>query len=46
MVAENPKDHSAILQLGRIALLSNRLGEAEKWLEKAKTLQPDDTTPR
>ena len=43
IVAQNPKDHSAILRLGRIALLSNRLDEAQKWLEKAKTLQPDDT---
>ena len=43
IVAQNPKEHSAILQLGRIALLSNRLDEAQKWLEKAKTLQPDDT---
>ena len=43
IVAQNPKDHSAILQLGRIALVSNRLDEAQKWLEKAKTLQPDDT---
>jgi tetratricopeptide (TPR) repeat protein len=40
--AQNPKDHSAALQLGRIALLSNRLDEAQKWLEKAKTLHPDD----
>ena len=43
IVAQNPKDHSAILQLGRIALLSNRLDEAQKWLEKALVLQPDDT---
>jgi len=43
IVAQNPKDHSAILQLGRIALLSNRLDEAQKWLEKAKHLQPNDT---
>ena len=43
IVAQNPKDHSAVLQLGRIALLSNRLDEAQKCLEKAKTLQPDDT---
>ena len=46
IVAQNPKDHSAILRLGRIALLSNRLDEAQKWLEKAKTLQPDDTDAR
>jgi hypothetical protein len=43
IVARNPEDHSAILQLGRIALLSNRLDEAQKWLEKALVLQPDDT---
>ena len=29
--AQNPKDYSAILQLGRIALLSNRLDDAQKW---------------
>src|SRR5262249_23955441 len=43
IVAQNPKDYSALLQLGRIALLSNRLDEAQKWLEKAKHLQPNDT---
>src|SRR5215831_4939978 len=41
IVAQNPKDHSAILQLGRIALLSNRLDEAHTWLEKALVLQPN-----
>jgi predicted aspartyl protease len=46
IVAQNPKDHLAILQLGRIALLSNRLDEAAKWLEKAKDLQPNDTDAR
>jgi Aspartyl protease/Tetratricopeptide repeat len=43
IVAQNPKDHSATLRLGRIALLSNRLDEAQKWLEKALALQPNDT---
>src|SRR5262249_11795230 len=43
IVAQNPKDHSATLQLGRIALLSNRLDEAQKWFETALALQPDDT---
>src|ERR1051325_6517031 len=42
IVAQNPKDHLAILQLGRVALLSNRLDEAQKWLEKAEHLQPND----
>src|SRR4051812_44567328 len=35
IAAQNPKDYSATLQLGRIALLSNRLDDAQKWLEKA-----------
>jgi predicted aspartyl protease len=40
IVTQNPKDYSATLQLGRIALLANRLDDAQKWLEKAITLQP------
>jgi len=40
IAAQNPKDYSATLQLGRTALLSNRLDDAQKWLEKAITLQP------
>lgn len=43
IVAKNPKDYSATLQLGRIALLSNRLDDAQKWLQKAITLKPGDT---
>src|SRR5262249_15570740 len=46
IVAQNPKDYSAILELGRIALLSNRLGEAQKWLEKAMALQPENADPK
>jgi Aspartyl protease/Tetratricopeptide repeat len=42
IAAQNPRDHSAILQLGRIALLSNRLEDAQKWLEQAIALKPDD----
>src|SRR6476659_10001689 len=42
VVAQNPKDYSATLQLGRIALLSNRLDEAQKWLETALALQPEN----
>src|SRR6476659_9096355 len=40
IVAQNPKDYSATLQLGRIALLSNQLDEAQKWLETAIRLEP------
>ena len=46
IVAQNPKDYSATLQLGRIALLSNRLDDAQKWLEKAIALQPNDADPK
>jgi hypothetical protein len=42
MAAQDSKDHSALLQLGRIALLSNRLDEAQKWLEGAIGLKPND----
>src|SRR5258708_2163655 len=42
IAAQNPKDYSATIQFGRIALLSNRLDDAQKWLEKAITLQPGD----
>src|SRR6266403_987175 len=42
IAAQNPKDYSATLQLGRVALLSNRLDDAQKSLEKAITLQPGD----
>src|SRR5438067_5465352 len=42
IATQNPKDYSATLQLSRIALLSNRLDDAQKWLEKAITLQPGD----
>jgi hypothetical protein len=46
IVAQNPKDYSATVQLGRIALLSNRLDDAQKWLEKAITLQPANADPK
>jgi hypothetical protein len=46
IVTQNPKDYSAILQLGRIALLSNRLDDAQKWLEKAIALKAGDAEPK
>ena len=42
IAVENPKDYSALLQLGRIALLSNQLDDAQRWLEEAIDLKPDD----
>src|ERR1700693_357375 len=41
--AHNSQGYTAIVQLGRIALLSNRLTDAQKWLQKALALQPGDT---
>jgi hypothetical protein len=39
--------YSATLQLGRIALLSNRLDDAQEWLEKAISLRrADDADPK
>jgi tetratricopeptide (TPR) repeat protein len=42
ITAQIPKEDAAIVQLGRIALLSNRLDDAQMWLEKAVALRPDD----
>ena len=42
IVVQNPKDYLATLQLGRIALLSNRLDDTKEWLEKAISLRPGD----
>jgi hypothetical protein len=46
IAADQPNNYHAALSLGRIALLSRRLIEAETWLSKASTLQPDETDPR
>ena len=46
IAADHPDDYSAILQLGRIALLSNRLGDAESWLKKGIELRGGKPTPR
>jgi hypothetical protein len=43
IAAQQPNDYSANLQLGRVALLSDRLDDAQKWLEKALTLRPNET---
>ena len=42
MVVQDPKDFAAVLGLGRVALLSDRLHDAQKWLEQAVALQPND----
>jgi hypothetical protein len=42
IAAQNPKDYAATLQLGRIALLANRLDDAQERLEQAIALRPGD----
>ena len=46
IVDEHPDDYPAMLRLGRVALLSNRLVDAESWLKKASALRPGDTDPK
>jgi hypothetical protein len=46
IVDEHPDDYPAMLGLGRVALLSNRLVDAESWLKKASALRPGDTDPK
>src|ERR1700756_3201241 len=43
---QNPNDYTAAVQLGHIALLSNQLADAQKWLERALLLKPDDADPK
>jgi predicted Zn-dependent protease len=42
IVAQDPKDYSAVLQLGRVTLLANRLDDAQRWLEATIALEPGD----
>jgi hypothetical protein len=46
IAADRPDDYSAVLQLGRIALLSNRLDDAGTWFERAIALRPGDSDPK
>ena len=39
---EDPRNHRAFARLGYIALLANRLDEAQKWLTEAIKLKPED----
>jgi predicted aspartyl protease len=44
VAAKNANDFQAVARLGHIALLSNRLADAEKWLDKATQLDPQATS--
>jgi Aspartyl protease len=46
IAADHPDDYSAILKFGRIALLSNRLDDAESWLKKAIGLRGGEADPK
>ena len=40
--AKNPKDFISALQIGRIFMLGNQLEPAQRWLERALLLKPND----
>ncbi len=46
IAADHPDDYTANLQLGRIALLSNQLQDAENWFKTAIMLRPGETDPK
>jgi hypothetical protein len=41
ITSKNVKDYHSTVRLGYLALLSNRLDDAQKWLERALELSPD-----
>src|SRR3990170_1670748 len=45
LLAEAEDDYHVLLRLGEIALLANRLDEAERRLSKARQLRPDEARP-
>lgn len=45
-VAEDPRNFQAILRLGNIALLSQRLDDAQKWLSRAIEIKPEEAFPK
>jgi RNA polymerase sigma factor (sigma-70 family) len=46
IATRDPRQYAAIVRLGRIALLSNRLDESQKWLERARDLKPAEAEPK
>lgn len=46
VITQDPKNFRAALRLGYIALLANRLDDAEKFLKKAIELKPDEKPPK
>lgn len=45
-IKEDPQNFRCLVHLGRIALLSNRLAEAEKWLTQAARIRPEERVPK
>ncbi|MCX7973735.1 MAG: aspartyl protease family protein [Candidatus Aminicenantes bacterium] len=45
-IREDPQNFRCLVHLGRIALLSNRLDEAEKWLTQATRVKPEESIPK
>jgi len=45
-LSEDPENHPALARLGYIALLGNRLDDAQKWLTGAIKLKPEESAPK
>jgi predicted aspartyl protease len=46
VAAAEPKNDRAVLRVGQVALLANRLDRARTWLEKAVSVRPKDVAAR
>lgn len=46
VATEDPKHYQAALRLGQIALLGNKLDDAQKWLAKAMALKREENAPK
>jgi membrane protease YdiL (CAAX protease family)/predicted aspartyl protease len=45
-IKDHPTNHQVLMHLGYIALLANRLDDAQKWLTEAIKLKPKDRTTK
>lgn len=46
LLSEEPDSFKALARLGNIALLANRLDDAQRWLTKAIELKPEEPSPK
>jgi predicted Zn-dependent protease len=46
IIAKDPHNFTALVQLGQVALLANHLDDADKWLAKAHAANPSNAGPK